>query len=542
MKSFYLPLNAACLADYFGSACIKPSSYYAQRPRDIQSPFTSHLLLTTRKGVQGSTCCLEVVLADDEAKECLNIAQGFFCFPKPLPVSRVKGVLFDDKEQEDLTIAALHNGTAFVPRELVRSVESFEAAPTVELLPPNSVKTKDYREQAARFDRWLGGLALMRLAGEDYMNYADGYFGALSFFNEKIEEELDKAKRTTDRRFHDAFLGQGHFKVLYEILQREIATDDVERMAAQEKQEIVRDKITRLIDLTRLENATYLLATLQTYGAGSETKKRRVDELILSNFRAGIKPEKSQVVALCYGLNRGYSIFSNIYRTSSRTREVKYRLDSLLDYYTIESVYQFAFYGRRTTSLPYLEDWCPRRKRPGRLRSNQYMILDVVVDGKKKPQIGSREYFEELFQRYFKPAGIELFRPLVEKLLAIFKEDYDLQDRDIVEDLRETIAELEQQKKQLADDKELLSTKVKSLQEQLSSSRMATSPAMQIAEASEKDYAAKATKSRSSGEKRTRKGKGSQASIKNGKTTSNSNRGAAGARGANVEADRLPGI
>ena len=165
-----------------------------------------------------------------------------------------------------------------------------------------------------------------------------------------------------------------------------------------------------------------------------------------------------------------------------------------------------------------------------------------MVDGKKKPQIGSREYIEELFQRYFKPAGIELFRPLVEKLVAVVKEDYDLQDKDILGDLQETIAGLERQEIQLVKEKDLLSSQIKSLHEQLSSSRMSTSPALQIAEASGKDHTAKTTKSRNSGEKRPRKGKDSKASIKNGKTTSNSNRVPAGARGANVEADSLPGI
>ena len=47
-------------------------------------------------------------------------------------------------------------------------------------------------------------------------------------------------------------------------------------------------------------------------------------------------------IALYYGYNRGYSVFSNSYGTSEDNKQVvKFLLDSQLDYYTIESVYQY---------------------------------------------------------------------------------------------------------------------------------------------------------------------------------------------------------
>lgn len=48
-------------------------------------------------------------------------------------------------------------------------------------------------------------------------------------------------------------------------------------------------------------------------GLEMNQKRKRIDELIFSNFKNGIKPGKSEGIALCYGINRGYSAFSNKY-------------------------------------------------------------------------------------------------------------------------------------------------------------------------------------------------------------------------------------
>ena len=100
-------------------------------------------------------------------------------------------------------------------------------------------------------------------------------------------------------------------------------------MSKYENQSVSQNKTTRKIELDSLNKQTYILAVLASYGVGSESKRDKIDGLILSNFE-GIK--SAQLVALCFGYNRGYNVFSSFYGTSESNRnDVKIRLDSQLD-------------------------------------------------------------------------------------------------------------------------------------------------------------------------------------------------------------------
>jgi len=421
---YYLPINSMSLAHYFGSGLIKPSKYFLNKPRDLQDRFEEFLFLTNHHGTKEADCCLELVLTTAEVSDLVVLKPGFFLYGKPLPISRIKSVIFSDKRQKDHTITNVLMNTAFIPDKIIK-VSKFDTISISGLDIPESCVGKDWSKSIKLYDSILGGLALMRLSGEEYMNYSESYFSTLAYFNDAIKNELEISGRQLDPKFHDAFIGVGNFKKLLPYLNKVINENDLVEIAQEEKQTIVKDRYTKIIDLTNLEkSATFTVAILETYGVGDEAKKKRIDGLIMSNFRSDIKPEKAEGIALCYGMNRGYSVFPSKYLLGNKEKIVKFELNSKVDYYTIESIFQFSFNNTKVGSLPYLDDWCPKYdNKNSKNKKNDYHIFDIVVIGKKKPRVYSPEYLSNLLQRFFQKDSEVYFKSLIDIIVTTVYND-----------------------------------------------------------------------------------------------------------------------
>lgn len=419
------------LAHYFGCACIKPGKYFDNKPKDLQDKLNDFLLVTTHLGTQQTDCCLELVFTRQEAAELIDIENGFFLYEKPLPVSRVKGIYFADKAVEEQTITNINMSTAFVPENLIKGIVQFATPDMDKIEKPQDIHINSYTEQLKRFDSYLGGFSLLRLAGEEYMNYSENYFSTLSFFSETIKEQLKSAGRTIDNRYWGIFTGNYGFRKIFPVLNKVVDENDVMTLAQEEKQNVYKDKITRVIDLDSLDKNTYIAAVLNAYGVGDESRRKRIDELILSNFRHGIKAGKAEGIALCYGINRGYAVFSNKYSLGNIHKIVKFQLNSQLDYYTIESLYQYLFNPEeKGNDYSYL-DWCPRFKNTLPATAPNYQILDVIVSGKRKARVLSTEYWQNLL-----PAFLQSNKLFEKKLPDLFQELGEILYKDTVEEMR----------------------------------------------------------------------------------------------------------
>ena len=399
-NKYYLPISSISLAHYFGCATVMPSKYFKNKPEDFQNKVEDFLLMTNHFGTQQTDCCIELVLTKLEKDDLIDIKGGWFLYEKPLPISRISKIYFTNKDEKEQTITNINMSTAFVPVELIEVVKDFDNTPIDNIEKPKDIYVNLYVDKINTFDSFLGGLALMRLASEEYMNYSENYFATLAFFNEKILRELEYANEknpriSIDARYQGAFNGKSGFDKIIPYLSKAIDENDVISIAQEEKQAIQKDRITRIIDLNSLDKWTYTIAVLNTYGVGKESKKKKIDELILSNFKSDIKPGKSEGIALCFGVNKGYSVFSNKYNLGKSEKVVKFQLNSQLDYYTIESVFQFVFNETKSDSFPYLDNWCPKMKWAKISRKTDFKILDVIVFSKKPPKVLSKEWWAE---------------------------------------------------------------------------------------------------------------------------------------------------
>ena len=391
--TYFLPINSKSLAHYFVCACIKPARYYENKPQDLQDGFRNAILLSTELGTNDTDCCIELVLTKDEENRLIPCGKDFYLLPVPLPISRVKTVYFRDQRQLDLTVTNINMSTAFIPRSLAK-VASFSNVEIDSACEENKLSEIDFAQSLELYDRILGALALMKTAKEPYMNYSENYASTLSFFNLMIKNDLDRQGRKINDKFFGLFSRTGTFVKYIPYLEKKISKEDLDQIAAENNQKIERS-YTKTIKYDSLSGITYAIAILQSYGVGNEAATKKIDALITTNFE-NLKEGTAEGIALYYGYNRGYSAFSNCYGTEETGRQnVKYLLDSQLDYYTIESIYQFAFNSNNASSqFPYIDEWCPRKKESPK-RRNDYMVLDTKFIGKKKPSVFSKEYLAD---------------------------------------------------------------------------------------------------------------------------------------------------
>lgn len=426
MSTYYFPIKSSSLAHYFGGACIKAARYFNNKPQDIQDRYEDYLLLTDKKGTKETDCCLEVVLTKEEITDLIDVKNGWYLLDtKPLPITRIKKIYFSNKEQMDNTITNIRMSTAFVPTNLLE-VCAFDVNPVSAQVPPDCQST-DQTDRINQYDKFLGALALMRLAHEPYMNYSPNYFATLSFFNRIIENSV---KLNENMSFNNAFQGiftnsKGFEKVL-PYLKEYIDEDALNKIAKESNQIIKKDTITKIIDVESITDTwTYTIAILNAYGVGDESRKKRIDGLIQSNFK-DLRDGKQEGVALCYGYNRGYSAFTKDYGNVA----FKFKLESQLDYYTIESVYQYVFNGKVSSDFLYLDNWCPKLQPKRPKRSTEYVILDELIIGKKKAKVFSTEWWNGCYQKFEKDFGrlsgkiLEIVKPYIEKeILADIKDE-----------------------------------------------------------------------------------------------------------------------
>lgn len=439
MKTLYFPIYSTSLAHYFGSAIIKPAKYFTNKPHDIQDRYNQFLLFTTKFGTVETDCCLEIVLTDDETKDLIDVKNGWLLFDeKPLPISRIKKIYFSDIQKLNVTITNIRMSTAYIPDFLVE-LHRFDDNSSALIQIPHECNGVDQENMIVKFDKYLGALALMKTAREPYMNYSPNYIATLSLFNTLIKEQVSIINNATFKNsYQGIFTNSRGFEKVLPYLNKRIDEQILNMIASEEKQEIKKDKITRIIDINSIsENSwTYTIAILNTYGVGDEARRKRIDGLILSHF-SEVKKGKAEGVALCYGFNRGYSAFTKDYGIEEKI-SYKYKLESQLDYYTIESVYQYVFNdGKVSSTFPYLDKWCPKHAIERPKKRTDYVILDEIIIGKKKAKVFSEEWWSGLFPRFRE------FGRLAYELFKFFKEISEEVKADIEEEKEEIIESYE---------------------------------------------------------------------------------------------------
>lgn len=451
-NNLFFHIDSINVPSYFSCACLKPAKYFINRIDDVQNRCEASLLLSSKKYAEDADCSLEVVLTTQEKENLISFNDNpdIFLFNSAIPISRICKIYFKSFNTKDKTISLTNLSSGFIPDSLASVVVDNDFADYSKIAIHDDLVVPDLSQKIKIFDSLLGGFALMRLACNEQMNYSENYFSTLSRFNSLIEDELLKSEKRNKTKineiFWDAFEGNSSFIDLFPYINKDLTIEDLDMIARQEGQIIKKDPISGNINIHSLERGTYIVAILFSYGMSNEGRKNKIDGLILNKFQKDIRSDKSEVIALCYGLNRGYSRFSNKYKTSSLERVVKFELNSQVDYYTIEALYQYSFNQiQKTREFPYLDSWCTRYpKLTRRLKNGEYIILDKVICG-EVIKVGSAKWWLDFMQIFFSKSGWELIKPFMQKVFEKIKTDIDLEYQDMILEKDDTITKLKEE-------------------------------------------------------------------------------------------------
>ena len=415
IKKIYLPIKSINLSNYYRTGLIIPANYTKDRNIDIQTNIKDYILLSSKKNINGCDCALEIVFNPDE-KQPEKVDENFYLFDRPIPVSRVKKIYFKGEEQKINTVFNIENGAAFLPKTLI-SVE------------PNVVEELDYKEKLSykdnntvtnwrteieKYDRVLGGISTMRIARKDYENYPMNYFGVLSIFNKKIEDEIKVKDIGITMNYSWAFQATDKYKPLYEMIYNEVNNSTVEKIG--EEKEVDVKKKNGLFQLDKIDSSSnvYLAAILATYGLNKMKKK---DDFIADFIANKFDKKKLEGIALIFGINNGYKGFRNEYNIGGNKTEIKFKLNSKLDFYTIESVYQFVFNSKSDNmAFSYLDDWCCGFEKEENLPRDYFTILDKPVFLPKSLRTKVIEPIEKILKEWFPKFGTSQLTKIAESL------------------------------------------------------------------------------------------------------------------------------
>ncbi len=407
-EPIYVAMGSARLAHYFANGCILPSAFIENKPADLQDQAAGAIILSSSRWLPGANCSLEIVLtASERAKmQTSSTAAGLFLHHGFIPISRIKRIFFRDSGQMKNTIWNINNGVGFVPDWMVEvDTSSPILAGSIALdgfEPANMGGGEELRKRIKYFNHLLGGISLMNVGARENAQYADHYFSFVSLLNKRIEEDAKLAHHQKGLPFSREYAGLvSRDDLRWELARKYIySRDSVEFGEVEQEAKRLRVKIppirSGLVELRFPwdNRELYLIAILAMYG---DSKPKTTQDLVSDIDSGKIPALLREEAALCLGLHLGYSKLRNRYMAGRKDRNVKFKLDSRLDYYIIESVYQLAMSNHGAAEFDYLDAWIPKGASSYRT-SNTFSILGLDLQVFWSMPLFSKEYNSALLQ------------------------------------------------------------------------------------------------------------------------------------------------
>ncbi|MBU1667732.1 hypothetical protein KKC13_04880 [bacterium] len=405
---FYMQIHRSNLADYISKAMIVPTKYIENRTEeDIQSKNKDFILLSDGyfDTLTDNQILLEIVLAEEEIQVLesisltVNTEDKIYACNVPLPITRIRQIYIANKEIISQYQSIFNIGdVGYFPSErftiLTKSfnkkLKQYQIPFTVrnkiikwlkiskesKLYPykPLLVKNKKNQEKLLKYDKILGLFAFIKNTnfyfanrGKCISNYSDYYFILLGQLNNKIEvKEIDEKKLKFLKELLQ--IEETSFALIEKLYKKEQIDDgfikDIANKNENEKLLLeLFDEMTKMEALKSLQNtkdfhSAYLY--INRFDGDMESLKFKIQEIE--------KIDRAEILLAMFGLYYGYSkirareaieieddVFKNLL-IDKREKNIKFMLDSKLDYITIESIYQYVFNDKISNGeFEYLE-------------------------------------------------------------------------------------------------------------------------------------------------------------------------------------------
>ncbi|TKI69040.1 hypothetical protein FCU45_08755 [Sulfurimonas crateris] len=377
---YLLQINRIKLQDYIQRGLIVPDKYLDENKEiDTQSKNPNFLVVSDGyiKELDEYQILLELIFTDEEKKR-LQEVDGIYYFDFPLPITRIKKVYVQNQQIIKHIDVQIQNGeNGFLPKNLF-SVYLKNKKPIFEQREykplQDDIAIDNFEEQIRVFDKRMGMFAFMKNSEVYYCddvskiaNYSERYFSTLSKLlekplDDKIFEELNILKQNEEFK-----------KLLYSTAQidKEFIIKESQKIEDSELKSIFLEMISptgtrkALKSLLEKNDIEHYLIGLVYYFRQKDSNKK-------DNFKIDIKSlipyEVAEISLAILGIYFGYTILRSEEKVEIKDKyfkklfkkdklNMKFTLESKLDYITIETIYDYCFKdkikGYEYEYLPY---------------------------------------------------------------------------------------------------------------------------------------------------------------------------------------------
>lgn len=386
IKKFYYQIHQENLSSIYDSALITPTKYDSHRTQiDIQDKYPSYLLLSDIEIIYNDNTSkhlmLELYLNEYETPIPLN-SSGIFLYDKALPISRISKIIYSDTQYFDKLFQLVKaDGTSFIPNTIASHNPNINRS-SLQFDSNYTECNIDFTDKLRVFDKRLGALAFMKNANlyyGDFSNYSDNYFFVLNEFdpkfldnqNHKIEDDI----KTTFKKAFNLESNEDKKNDIYsdkiinkDYLENKLKANDSKSFQLLPKGPFSINKNEYLEAINKYFKGWFYVAYLAIYGDRSAASTASIQ--LKNGFANEVKNrEKADTLLALLGAYYGYKAIRphdqiNINTTDLLSNEIdintniKFKMNSQLDYLTVETVYQKTF-NNQVADYDFIKSFAP---------------------------------------------------------------------------------------------------------------------------------------------------------------------------------------
>ena len=356
--NFFIHIQSDTLAHYLVNGLFCPSQFFTNKKHDIQDNYGPNILLSDKKWNVDCDCSVEIELLENEISKLSQLQDNYFLIQSFFPLSRLRKIYFSDSKKAKIVIWNINNGAAFVPDWAISFESKSKRDSVLKALESNiSINKIDSKlnVKMQKYNRLMGGLAFMRigLLAKNNLNLdiTVDYLSVLSYFNTYILNEVKDDIKINDN-LQSILTGQNE---IFNYLTKNVSETDIKQAGKSEGQNVKKKFNTIVFDNLNPNSLTFKLAVLNTYGKGKVKSDNDLVSGILSKKDSKIVEE----ISLIFGLYTGYRNLRNNYGNEIGTVDIKFKLNSVLEFYLIESLFNYTYHdqnksGQVDISIPDL--------------------------------------------------------------------------------------------------------------------------------------------------------------------------------------------
>lgn len=398
-KKYLLQIHRIKLQNYIQHGLISPDIYLGDEiEQDIQSKNKNFLVVSNGyiDKLDEYQVLLELILTKKEKEQMQKVGDiSFFNFP--LPITRIKKIYCQDSKIKNWIVKNLDTGEkGFIEISLFDYYKKLFKKVEYQNLESNGM-VSDFSEKIRLFDKRMGMFAFMKNANKYYSNesfyvsnYSTNYFSALSYFfkdNLGNKEFSDLSVISEIEEFKNLLYSDKQMtREFMEKIADGIDDDEVKNTF----DTLLQDPLSTRKALENLkEKGVYFYICLVYYFRNKNANKK---DSFKSDITSLIPHKLAEVSLAILGIYLGYEnirpieeinfkdkFFQSLFGTSTN---MKFKLDSKLDYITIETIYSYIFHEEKGYEFDYIT--YPTKKKPISIaRDKEFKIWYEVVENQE---------------------------------------------------------------------------------------------------------------------------------------------------------------